>query len=350
MTKYLYTVLSLALLLLGADVATAGNPDRQGEAGASQLLMNPWARTAGLHAMNTGSISGVEAMRLNPAGIGRINKTEFNFSHSRYFEGTGISINAAGFAARLKNNAALAVSVMAVDMGDIPFTTDAQPAGTGATFSPAINNIGISYSYIFDNKISVGATARVVSEGTSDVTATAIAFDAGVQYVTGPQDNFKFGISLRNVGSRMTFRGQGLAVPANNPSGSDEYTLTYFQRSQGFELPSMLNIGTGYDVVINDKNTLSIMVNFTANSFAQDQVGGGLEYSFKQVLSLRAAYKYEIGSDNPDFDSIYTGLAAGISFDVPVKRGSDTRIGIDYSYRDTRLWNGTHSLGVRLSL
>ncbi len=350
MTKYLYTVLSLALLLLGADVATAGNPDRQGEAGASQLLMNPWARTAGLHAMNTGSISGVEAMRLNPAGIGRINKTEFNFSHSRYFEGTGISMNAAGFATRMKNNGAFSVSVMAIDMGDIVLTTDAQPAGTGASFSPTLTNIGVSYSYLFDNKISVGATVRVVSEGTADVTATAVALDAGVQYVSGPQDNFKFGISLRNVGSRMTFRGQGIAVTSDNPGGNGNYSTTYFQRSQGFELPSMLNIGTGYDIIINEKNTLSVMANFTANSFAQDQVGGGLEYTFNKILALRGAYKYEIGNDNPEFDSVYTGLAAGVSVDIPVKKDSDIRIGIDYSYRDTRLWNGTHSLGVRLTL
>ena len=116
MTKYLYTFLALAFMLLSAEVATAGNPDRQGEAGASQLLMNPWARSAGLHTMATGSISGVEAMRLNPAGIGRINKSEFLFGHTRYFEGTGIGINAAGFATKLKNNAALSVSVMAVDI------------------------------------------------------------------------------------------------------------------------------------------------------------------------------------------------------------------------------------------
>ncbi len=348
MTKYLYTLLSLAFLLLSADVATAGNPDRHGEARASQLLMNPWARSAGLHTMATGSVYGVEAMRLNPAGIGRINKSEFLFGHTRYFEGTGIGLNSAGFATKMKNNGALAITVMAVDMGDIPLTTDSQPAGTGATFSPSINNIGIGYSYLFDNKISVGATVRVVSEGTADVTAIAVAFDAGVQYVTGDQDNFKFGISLRNVGSKMTFRGQGISVAGPDPSG--EYNLTYFQRSQGFELPSMLNIGTGYDFIINPKNSVTVLANFTANSFAQDQVGGGVEYKFNNVLALRAAYKYELGSSDPETASVYTGLAGGVSFEVPVKKESDTRIGIDYSYRHTKIWNGTHSISVRLNL
>ena len=53
----------------------AGNPDRQGEAGAAQLLMVPWARMAGVHWLNTSFITGVEAMRLKLAEVSRINRT-----------------------------------------------------------------------------------------------------------------------------------------------------------------------------------------------------------------------------------------------------------------------------------
>ena len=58
------------------EALVAGNPDRQGEAGANELLFNPWARSAGLHSMNTASIMGVEAMRLNIAGLARVPGTE----------------------------------------------------------------------------------------------------------------------------------------------------------------------------------------------------------------------------------------------------------------------------------
>ena len=70
----------------------AGNPDRQGEAGAYELLMNPWARSAGLHSMTTSFIKGVEAMRLNVAGLSRIGKSEFYISNARYLEGTDIKL------------------------------------------------------------------------------------------------------------------------------------------------------------------------------------------------------------------------------------------------------------------
>ena len=49
---------------------------------------------------------------------------------------------------------------------------------------------------------------RAISESLSNVTAFGFAIDAGVQYVTGPNDNFKFGISLRNVGTPMTYRAR----------------------------------------------------------------------------------------------------------------------------------------------
>ena len=66
---------------------------------------------------------------------------------------------------------------------------------------------------------------------------------------------------------------------------------------------------------------------------------------------LRAAYVYNIGesSDGED-DGVYTGLAAGISFDVPLKKDSQNKLGIDYSYRHTNPFSGTHNFGLRISL
>lgn len=350
MNKYLYTFLVLAICLCFTDTAEAGNPDRQGEAGAGQLLMNPWARSAGLHTMTTSFAGGVEAMRINPAGVVRVQNTEFLFANTRYFEGTDIALNAFGFAKKVGKNGAFGVSLMSVDLGDIPITTEEQPEGTGATFSPSLFNLGLNYAHIFENKVSVGITARVVSESTADISAFGFAIDAGVQYVTGPQDNFKFGISLRNVGTPMKFTGQGLALQAENP-GPIPYDLTLFQRPQQFELPSVLNIGGSYDFVINPKHRVTVVGNFTSNSFSRDEIGGGVEYAFNSMVMLRGGYKYTLGSQlNGGVEApIYSGVSGGLSIEVPFRRGGTTKFGIDYAYRHTRIWNGTHNIGVRLN-
>ncbi|NNE28876.1 MAG: PorV/PorQ family protein [Saprospiraceae bacterium] len=349
MIKKIYILLFLAF---SAITAFAGNPDRQGEAGAGHLLMTPWARTAGLHTLNTSHISGVEAMRLNPAGVGRINSTQISAGYTSYFSGTDINISSIGIAQRFGENSSFGISLMSVDLGDFIETTELQPEGTGATFSPNLFNIGLTYSYVFENKISVGATFRGVSEAISDATAFGFAIDAGVQYVTGEEDNFRFGISLRNIGSRLTYKGQGLSETLNSPTGAfDDYPLTFFQRAQSFELPSMLNIGMGYDFYFGDDVKLTALGNFTANSFSQDQLGAGLEFGFRELFELRAAYKYEVGSEEEDTAPIYTGLAGGFSVYLPLsKEKKNNRIRLDYAYRDTKLWDGTHNITLSLDL
>lgn len=345
------------ICLCSFTLVFAGNPDRQGEAGAYELLMNPWAKSAGLHTMTTSMISGVESMRLNVAGLSRINNTDLYAGNALYLRGTDISMNAFGLAQRVgkreegEGYGAFGLSLMALDMGDIAVTTTDQPEGTGATFSPNFFNLGAGYSYTFANKVSVGVLFRVISQSTQELSATGFAIDAGVQYVAGDKENFKIGISLRNVGTRMGFSGQGLAVPAAAPDGETSYNLTFNQRSQSFELPSVLNLGASYDFYLGDNNRLTFVGNFTANSFSQDQIGGGIEFSLNDLFQLRGGYKYEVGSEVEATAPLYTGLSAGLSVNVPLsKENRNNRFGIDYAYRDTKLFDGTHNIGVRIML
>ena len=94
---------------------------------------------------------------------------------------------------------------MAMSFGDIDITTADNPDGGLGTFSPNYFNIGIAYSKNFSNTISGGLVVKLVSEGISNVNATGVAIDAGVNYVTGDMRQMKFGITLRNVGPTMTF-------------------------------------------------------------------------------------------------------------------------------------------------
>ena len=345
--KKLYYFLCLSLV---SSVAFAGNPDRQGEAGANQLLINPWARTAGLHEMNTSCTVGAEAMYLNVAGLSRLNKTQIQIGHTRYI--ADINLNALGFAQKIgKSGGVFGISLVAMDLGNFDYTTEDVPDGSGAVFSPSYFNMGLSYSHLFENKVSVGVTAKVVSESVTNVAAKAVALDAGVQYVTGENDNFKFGISLRNVGSKMRFTGEGLSTGLPNPGPTYVYNNTYYERSAAYELPSQLTIGASYDWKLGKANNLTLLGNFTSNAFSRDQLGAGLELNVRKAFAFRVGYKYEldapIGSAEATIDN---GLSAGLSFSVPVKKDSDMRIIFDYGYRQTAIFNGIHNLGLRLDL
>ena len=240
---------------------------------------------------------------------------------------------------------------MSIDLGKLINTTEDAPEGTGATFTPSIFNLGASYSYLFENKVSVGVTAKFVTESIANAGASAMALDAGVQYVTGEHDNFKFGISLRNVGGKMRFTGEGLTTARPNPGPTFSYNLSYFSRGAAYELPSQLNIGMSYDWILGQVSRLSMILDFTSNAFSRDQAGVGLEYTVAKFFAVRAAYKMEFstpaGSTQATIDD---GFAGGFSFSFPVKKDSETRLGIDYSYRNTAIYQGIHSIGLRLSL
>lgn len=351
--KYLIVVFAL---FVSCSVIFAGNPDRQGEAGAAELLLNPWARSAGLHTMNTSTISGIEAMRLNIAGLSRISGKELVLANTRLYEGTDVKLNALGFGNKLGTNGAFGVSIVATDFGEIPVTTTNAPEGTGGVFSPSFFNIGLGYSYMYENKISVGLLVRGVSETLSNVSAFGFAIDAGVQYVAGDKDNFRLGISLRNVGSAMNFGGEGLSFKTTTTDGIE---LTVSQRAEKFEMPSLLNIGLSYDFFFGrkmdaegnalDQNVvLRAMTNFTSNAFSRDQIGAGLEAMFGRMFTLRVAYKQALGSIATDQENLYTGLAGGASVEIPFSEIGSRRIGLDYAYRATNPFKGTHNFSVRL--
>jgi hypothetical protein len=351
MKKYIST---LFCAFMASAVAFGGNPDRQGQAGAYELLLNPWARTTGLNMLNVSSVKGAEAANLNVAGLGRINKTEVALGHAIYLRGTGLSLNALSLAQKVGENGVMGISLNSVSFGKIPITTTGLPEGTGATFSPTFFNLGASYAHQFEKKVSVGVTLRLINESLADVSAFGFSMDAGVQYMTGSEtypERFKFGIALRNVGSRMRFGGQGLNHAATNPDGTLNYALTYSKQAAEFELPTQLHIGAAYDVLPEEKMRLTAMVNFTSNAFSRDEVGGGLEFNFNNLIALRGSYKYEVGTTSATLNrSVHTGIAGGLTVNIPVSKLSSQAIALDYGYQHTRVWDGTHTVGLRIQL
>src|SRR5690606_17219580 len=92
--------------------------------------------------------------------------------------------------------------------------------------------------------ITGGVTVRFLSEAIDGISSAGFAFDAGLQYTTGKKENIHFGVSLRNVGTSMKFRGDGFAI---NGATESDYTLQVDRKSNKFELPIQLNIALSYD-------------------------------------------------------------------------------------------------------
>ena len=348
--RYLAALTILTAILFNTTGVLAGNKDRSGQAGAPELLINPWAGSAGWGGVNTANVRGVESMFGNIAGLAYVNKLELGFSQTSWLKGSGIGISNFGLGVRAGETGVIGISVFSMNFGELDVTTTDQPDGTGATFKPSLLNFALAYSKSFSNSISAGLTVRIVSESIPDASAQGLCLDAGVMYVTGERDQAKFGIALRNLGPTMKFTGDGFSIKAFF-QGNDN-SISVYQRSESFELPTQLRIGASYDFYIGEMSRLTMSGNFTSNSFSKDQFALGLEYGLKEYLILHAAYTYEdgitAGVDDPDRTNAYKGLSLGGTIEVPLSKKSDLKLGIDYAYQSTDNFKGTQVFGIRL--
>ncbi len=356
-------IIGLGVALAAAWIGDvfAGNPERQGQAGAAQLTINSWGRSSGLGYAYGGMVRGTEAMYLNVAGLSRLdNATELSFYRTDWLRGSGIGINTLGFAQKLNggDGGVLGISVMQFGIKPIDQTTTQNPYGGIGPYRVNMTNIALAYSKTFSNAISAGIVVRSVAEGIPDAQANGVTFDAGVQYMTTlkpgnkskKKDDFKFGISMKNIGPDMKHQGDGLSYKAILENG--DFSKTVQVKVESIKMPSFLNIAASYDMKLDKDpnqydNKLTAAFSFTNFAFSANQTTLGLEYTYKNMLSLRGGFVFQEGVlDVENRTSAFTGLQGGLSY---LWTGEDnTQISLDYSYRATNPFNGVHTLGVRM--
>lgn len=352
--RCLLAIFVLGLVIVPGEYLLAGNKDRAGQAGASELLINPWARSSGWGAVNTANASGLEALFSNIAGTASTKGTEIIFSYTNWLKGSDINVMAFGVSQKLgTNKGVLTLAVMNMSFGEIQITTTDSPDDNPGIYKPSYLNINLGYAKAFSNSIYGGLNIKIISESIDDASAQGIAVDAGIQYITGDKEQIKFGVALKNVGPPMKFNGDGLSFRGVIPThGDDDDLFTVSQRSEKFEMPATLRIGASYDFLIGDMHRITAAGNFSSNSFTKDQFTLGLEYGLKYYFSLRAAYTYQDGAFNSSIaerGTVYTGFTGGFTVSVPFNKEKETGIGIDYSYRATNPYSGTHSIGLKLN-
>lgn len=361
--KKLLTKTSLTALATALSVAAfAGNKDRSGQAGATELLVNPWAISSGVFGANTSNVQGIEAMKGNIAGLAFVNGTDIGASYNIFMKGSNVNVYNLAFGQKFGDFGVLGVNIQSMNFGEITITDYDNPQGGIGTYKPSFFNAQVGFAKEFSHSIHAGVGVTFVSEQITDARASGACFEAGVQYLAGAQDNFHFGVTLRNVGTNMKFSGEGFAFDSQSP-GSLGYDVSRVTPTQTFEMPTYLNIGTAYDFYLGSKSMkkvdeknlktdhrLTAMLAFTSNSFNNDYIHLGAEYSFKERFQARVGYRYEKDIlDNEKSTTFYRGFSAGAS--VLTSMGEKGRLAIDYAYRPThRPDNGVHNISLRVML
>ena len=343
-------LLLIGLLSLGAQDSLAQGlgslgetGSRAGTAGGEELLVPLTARFTALGGSTTSGLSdmnGLEAIFINPAGLSVNDGTAALFSRLEYV--ADIGVNYIGIAQNFGyNNIALTVS--AWDFGDISETTEIAPEVSDVTFNVNFLTVGFSYARQLTDRISAGATVKLVSESIDDVNASATAFDAGITYdVAGT--GFRLGVSLKNIGAKLKFEGPGLTrsvlLPGQEPSSVFNPVNI---ENEAVSLPTLLNFGVAYSYNLGSNSLVTVLGNYRSNSFDQDHFSGGLELGLMDVLYLRGGYQAVEDMDA----TFHTGIAFGGGLKLDV---SGTVLMVDYAYQPTDFFSDVQYITASVKL
>lgn len=313
----------------------AGDPARTGTAGGVQLLVPVGARDLAMGGANLATTSNLGAIYWNPAGLSSMsNKAAGQFSTMEIFN--DIRVNYAAVAVQAGRLGHIGVSLKAFDFGDIPETTLDDPDGvSGRTFSPTFATLGLTYSRKLTDVIQVGFNAKTVVEEVPRASASAVAFDLGIQYhQLGGINGLSIGLAVKNIGSDLQYEGS--AFLRDSPiagTNRDEFQAPQIQSDQ---LPASIEMGVGYSYQVNESNSFIASGNFQSNNFGNDAFKFGGEYNYGDFFALRAGYLSYDGIDTDDLLYRYT-FGAGLNFDV-----SGTALVLDYAFRDSQYFDSNH--------
>ena len=336
-----YVMVMLVIVLATAGTVHAGRGDKAGTSAAPELLIPVGARDFAVGGASLATTGGVEAIYWNPAGLSRMNNSsEVMFSHMNYIADIGVEYFAVG--TTFEGFGTVGFSLKSISIGDIAVTTEDNPDGTGELFSPTYLTIGLTYSRLLTDRVSVGLTTNLISERIDRVNASGIAFNVGLQYSSFANvSGLSIGVAVKNIGPAMQFDGSGLLRQGTTADVSRPSSPVKIQAATD-ELPSTIELGVGYAYRPQDNHVLNMTGLFVNNNFSDDEYKFGLEYGFDNTFFLRGGYN--ISQETVDASYIY-GVTAGAGVHYAF---SGTSVTVDYAFRDVDFFQSNHVFSIRL--
>jgi hypothetical protein len=272
------------------------------------------------------------ALFYNPASMAYFDRTfHFAAGQTRWINSTDYNFASVAYRPIGGQYGVIGLSIVAVSYPEVLrtiFASNEQGYLDQGTYSPSALAIGLGYARAITDRFAVGGHAKFARQNLGEAQVTqagrmesyaksTIAVDFGVLYRTALQ-SLTFAMSVRNFSRE----------------------LTYVEES--FELPLTFQIGATYNLMdllapANGMHALWLSVDAVRPRDYPEQIKVGAEYSFMNLLFLRAGY-------------ITPTDEQGINVGGGLRLGSETfRIGVDYAYTSFGIFDNVHRLGLQLA-
>jgi len=319
----LITCLFIPYLLLAETFAPVGT------AVAQFLEIGVGARATAMGEAYTVLADEADAAFWNPAGLADVDGYNLFTSYTQW--PAGISIGGISVAKNLPNIGTFAINSVYLMTDDMEITTIENPEGTGDYFAISNYSVGLSFSRYLTDKVSVGATTKLVHEGYMDYEYTSWALDLGTIYRTNFH-GLRLGMSILHFAPEIQFDGE--YIDYSDPKSYDADKTKSFDK---YSLPINFRFGAAMNILEMENHKVLIAGDMIHPNNDKELYNIGLEYGMKEMIFLRTGYKISAGEGG-------FSIGGGANLDLM----QNFKISVNYSYADMGVLNGINRFSINL--
>lgn len=320
--KFIYKYIIIAVVLM-SNLLFSQNLSKSGTTAAQFLKIGVGTKAIGMGGAFTASASDVSAMYWNPAGIASIYSREAQFNHIDWI--TDVNYDFASFAMRTGDIGTIGAFVSVLSMDEMLVRTNELPEGTGEFFNSGALQIGLSFARELTDNFSIGFNTKYIREHIWNMAASGFAIDIGTLYKLNIFNEFRLGASISNFGSKMKMEGRDV-LKVVQTGGAQGNLINHEVELEEYDLPLIFRVGIAADVIKQDMHRLTLALDAIHPNDNTESINSGMEYSWNDIVSVRAGYKSLFEQNGEQ------GLTLGLGLNYRLIES--VYLHIDYAYED----------------
>jgi hypothetical protein len=334
-----FSIFALLFIVLEMHVSISLAQDKIATTAGQFLGIPVGARELAMGAVSVASANDVSSIYYNPGAFSQAGRSEISFSSTDWLVGS--KMRWLGAMLNIDGANAVGISITQLDYGEEDVTTEDKPEGTGERWSAQDMAFALSYSRNLTTRFSMGGSVKYIYQSIWNESASTVAFDIGLLFVTGFHD-MRLGMSISNFGGDLTMSGRDLKKvididPAN--AGSNKLNVANLT-TDPWPIPLLFRVGLAMDVLKNDNTTLTIECDALRPSDNVEVINVGTEVIFMDLVSLRAGYKslFQIDSEEG------LTLGGGVKYDQTGSMGLE----VNYAFQKFGRFGNLNTISVSI--
>ena len=325
----------IVTLFASVAFATFAQTTKTGTTAAQVLKFNVGPRAIGMGGAFTAVSDDITSMYWNPGGTANIQANEAFFNHTSLY--ADVRHDFAAIASYLSGVGTIGAFVSVLSMDEMLVRTETNPEGTGEFFNAGAIVIGINFSRYLTENFAIGGNFKYINESIWHMDATGFGIDIGTMYKIPVLNELRIAASISNFGSKMQLAGRDVTQVVPSGSGGQNFINTNIELDK-FDLPLLFRFGLASDVIKDGTSKLIVAVDAIHPNDHTEYINAGAEYSWNEILYLRAGYNSLFERDTEKGLTLGFGLHYRIIDMVKVK--------LDYAYQDFGRLKDVHYFSV----